>query len=56
MHLGISYERPGLTREAIGEAIDAGFQHFVLGLPAPYPEGVAQWLADEVITRSGTSG
>ncbi|MDT5213944.1 MAG: hypothetical protein QOK18_2183, partial [Mycobacterium sp.] len=31
-------------------AIDAGFQHFVLGLSAPYPAGVAQWVTDEFIT------
>ncbi len=33
----------------MAEAIDAGFRHVVLGLPAPYPAGVAQWVADELI-------
>ena len=48
--LPVSYDQPGATRRAIAEAIDAGFAHVVLGLPAPYPEGVAQWVADELIT------
>jgi hypothetical protein len=30
--------------------VDAGFRHVVLGLPAPYPAGVAQWVADELVT------
>jgi alkanesulfonate monooxygenase SsuD/methylene tetrahydromethanopterin reductase-like flavin-dependent oxidoreductase (luciferase family) len=50
--LPVSYDKPGDTREAIGQAIEAGFRHIVLSLPAPYPAGVAQWLADEVITPS----
>jgi hypothetical protein len=55
IHLPISYDRPSITQNAIGEAIDAGFQHIVLGLPAPYPADVAQWVTDELITtaRSG---
>jgi hypothetical protein len=36
----------------IGEAIGAGFRHNVLGLPAPYPAGVAQWVTEELITTS----
>jgi alkanesulfonate monooxygenase SsuD/methylene tetrahydromethanopterin reductase-like flavin-dependent oxidoreductase (luciferase family) len=50
IHLPVSYDQPGMTRDAVGKAIDAGFQHIVLGLPAPYPAGVAQWVADELIT------
>lgn len=50
IHLPVSYEQPSITRAAIGEATDAGFQHIVLGLPAPYPAGVARWLADELIS------
>ena len=42
---------PG-TRSA--DAIDAGFRHIVLGLPAPYPADVAQWVADELITTAGS--
>jgi alkanesulfonate monooxygenase SsuD/methylene tetrahydromethanopterin reductase-like flavin-dependent oxidoreductase (luciferase family) len=51
IHLSVSYEAPGRTRDAIGEAIDAGFQHIVLGLPAPWPAHVARWVTDELITR-----
>ncbi|MCA1218152.1 LLM class flavin-dependent oxidoreductase, partial [Streptomyces sp. 8L] len=50
--LPVSYERPGETRRAIDAATGAGFQHIVLGLPAPYPEGVARWVADELIGAS----
>jgi len=49
IHLAVSYDQPATTRKAIGEAVDAGFRHIVLGLPAPYPEGVARWVADELI-------
>jgi len=49
IHLPVSYEQPKLTRAAIGEAVDAGFGHIVLGLPTPYPADVAQWVANEVI-------
>ncbi|MEU8171572.1 LLM class flavin-dependent oxidoreductase [Microbispora hainanensis] len=38
------------TRDAIAEAIGAGFRHIVLGLPSPYPDGVARWVTDELIT------
>ncbi|GAA4902829.1 LLM class flavin-dependent oxidoreductase [Streptomonospora salina] len=49
IHLPVSYEQPGATRDAIGDATDAGFGHIVLGLPAPYPAGVARWVADELL-------
>jgi alkanesulfonate monooxygenase SsuD/methylene tetrahydromethanopterin reductase-like flavin-dependent oxidoreductase (luciferase family) len=52
IHLSVSYDKPGITRDAIGEALDAGFRHIVLGLPAPYPANVAQWVTDELITTS----
>ncbi|MFG3289362.1 LLM class flavin-dependent oxidoreductase [Streptomyces sp. NPDC048179] len=51
MHLPVSYTHPETTRTAIAEALDAGFHHLVLGLPAPYPEGVARWVADELIAK-----
>jgi alkanesulfonate monooxygenase SsuD/methylene tetrahydromethanopterin reductase-like flavin-dependent oxidoreductase (luciferase family) len=51
IHLPVSYEHPQETREAVGEAVAAGFGHVTLGLPAPWPEGVTQWVADEVIGR-----
>ncbi|MBM9468788.1 LLM class flavin-dependent oxidoreductase [Nakamurella leprariae] len=47
--LGVSYERPEATRAAIREAIDAGFPHVVLSLPTPYPEQVAQWVAEAIV-------
>lgn len=49
--LPVFYDDPAPTREAIGRARDAGFRHLVLMLPAPYPEGVARWLAEEVVVR-----
>ncbi|GAA2056654.1 LLM class flavin-dependent oxidoreductase [Williamsia deligens] len=52
IHLGVSYDRPQDTRAAIGAAIDAGFTHIVLGLGAPYPDGVAGWVADELVRPS----
>ncbi len=27
----------------------AGFSHIVLSWPAPYPDGVARWVADELL-------
>jgi alkanesulfonate monooxygenase SsuD/methylene tetrahydromethanopterin reductase-like flavin-dependent oxidoreductase (luciferase family) len=52
VHLGASYDDPGATRDAIGEALDAGFRHFVLSVAPPYPDGVAQWVADELVRPS----
>ena len=51
--LPVSYDHPGNTRKAIAEAIDAGFLHIILSLPVPYPEKVAQWVADEFISDGG---
>ncbi|WP_405913506.1 LLM class flavin-dependent oxidoreductase [Streptomyces sp. NBC_00963] len=50
--LSVSYDDPGTTRDAIGRATAAGFQHIVLALSAPYPADVARWVADELITAS----
>jgi alkanesulfonate monooxygenase SsuD/methylene tetrahydromethanopterin reductase-like flavin-dependent oxidoreductase (luciferase family) len=50
IHLPVSYDRPGVTRGAIGEAIEAGFRHIVLGLPTPYRADVARWVSDELIS------
>lgn len=52
IHLPVSYDQPGLTRNAIGDALEAGFRHIVLGLPAPYPAGTARWVTDELISTS----
>jgi alkanesulfonate monooxygenase SsuD/methylene tetrahydromethanopterin reductase-like flavin-dependent oxidoreductase (luciferase family) len=49
IHLPVSYDDPATTRDAIAEAVGAGFQHIVLGLPAPYPADVARWVADKLI-------
>ena len=53
--LPVSYDRPDGTRRTIRAALDGGFNHIVLGLGAPYPTGVARWVADTVIAPlSGT--
>jgi alkanesulfonate monooxygenase SsuD/methylene tetrahydromethanopterin reductase-like flavin-dependent oxidoreductase (luciferase family) len=49
--LPVSYDHPGQTRDAVAEAIGAGFRHIVLSLPAPYPESAARWVADELINE-----
>jgi len=54
IHLSVSYEDPGATRAAIAAATAAGFGHVVLGLPAPYPAGVAGWVAEELVGRTPT--
>jgi alkanesulfonate monooxygenase SsuD/methylene tetrahydromethanopterin reductase-like flavin-dependent oxidoreductase (luciferase family) len=51
IYLPVSYDHPGTTRDAIAEATGAGFGHIVLGLSAPYPQGVARWVADEIIGK-----
>jgi len=48
--LPVSYDQPSTTRDAIRQAVEAGFQHVVLILPAPYPAHVARWTTDEIIT------
>jgi alkanesulfonate monooxygenase SsuD/methylene tetrahydromethanopterin reductase-like flavin-dependent oxidoreductase (luciferase family) len=53
MVLPVSYDEPGKTRGTIAEAIDAGFLHIVLSLPAPYPEDVAHWVASELVSEVG---
>lgn len=52
IHVPVSYDRPGATRDAITEAIDGGFTHLVLGLPSPYPAHVARWVTDELVNPS----
>jgi alkanesulfonate monooxygenase SsuD/methylene tetrahydromethanopterin reductase-like flavin-dependent oxidoreductase (luciferase family) len=48
----VSYDDPGGTRDSIAAAVDVGFRHVVLTLPAPYPDHVARWVADEIIGKS----
>ncbi|MFJ5302908.1 LLM class flavin-dependent oxidoreductase [Streptomyces sp. NPDC088350] len=45
----VSYDDPATTRETVRRLIGAGMNHIVLSLPRPYPQGVARWLADEII-------
>ncbi len=52
IHLPVDTDRPDVVRAAVGEALEAGFRHVVLGLPAPFPEGIARWVAEEVIRPS----
>jgi alkanesulfonate monooxygenase SsuD/methylene tetrahydromethanopterin reductase-like flavin-dependent oxidoreductase (luciferase family) len=52
IQLAVSYDQPGITRDAIGKAIEAGFRHIVLGLPAPYPANVAGWVTGELVITS----
>jgi alkanesulfonate monooxygenase SsuD/methylene tetrahydromethanopterin reductase-like flavin-dependent oxidoreductase (luciferase family) len=51
MVLPVDYGQPTATADRARQAISAGFTHLVLSLPAPYPAGVARWLADEVISE-----
>jgi alkanesulfonate monooxygenase SsuD/methylene tetrahydromethanopterin reductase-like flavin-dependent oxidoreductase (luciferase family) len=51
IYLHVSYDQPAATRTAISEAVDAGFQHVILGLSAPFPADVARWVADELIGK-----
>lgn len=44
-----SYEDPAPVRQILGQVIGAGFSHLVLNPPAPYPNGLARWVADELI-------
>ncbi|MFC9113345.1 LLM class flavin-dependent oxidoreductase [Streptomyces sp. NPDC057092] len=52
IRLPVDTGRPDAVRQAVGEALEAGFSHVVLGLPAPFPEGIARWVAEEVIRPS----
>jgi alkanesulfonate monooxygenase SsuD/methylene tetrahydromethanopterin reductase-like flavin-dependent oxidoreductase (luciferase family) len=52
IHLRVSYEHADASREAIMRAIEAGFRHIVLGLPAPYPDNVARWITTELLIPS----
>jgi hypothetical protein len=50
----IDHGRPSFgiktVRAAVLELIDAGVTHIALNLVMPFPHGVAQWVADEVIS------
>ena len=49
--LPVSYDQPASTRETMAQFLDAGFQHIILSLPAPYPDHAARWVASELITN-----
>lgn len=50
----VSYEDPAATRETVAQVLAAGFTHIVLSLSPPYPDDVARWIVDEIITPSQT--
>ena len=52
--LRVRYDNPAATRTMIARALGNGIAHLVLSLPAPYPDRVAHWVADELITTSPT--
>lgn len=52
MALPVSYDNPAGVRSAVAGALDAGFSHVVLIMPAPYPNNAAVWVADEIIRPS----
>ena len=49
--LPVSTDQPDITRDAVGQALAGGFTHIVLGLPAPFPTGLARWVAEEIASR-----
>jgi alkanesulfonate monooxygenase SsuD/methylene tetrahydromethanopterin reductase-like flavin-dependent oxidoreductase (luciferase family) len=53
LHVPVSYDEPAAARDGIKRAVDAGFTHFVLGLPSPFRVGVAAWVVDELIAPTG---
>jgi alkanesulfonate monooxygenase SsuD/methylene tetrahydromethanopterin reductase-like flavin-dependent oxidoreductase (luciferase family) len=48
-NIPVDYDDPAASQAVAAAAIDAGFTHLVLSLSAPYPEGVARLVADEII-------
>jgi alkanesulfonate monooxygenase SsuD/methylene tetrahydromethanopterin reductase-like flavin-dependent oxidoreductase (luciferase family) len=46
----VSYDDVAATRRNVHDLARAGFDHIVLSLPRGYPDRVAQWLVDEIIT------
>jgi alkanesulfonate monooxygenase SsuD/methylene tetrahydromethanopterin reductase-like flavin-dependent oxidoreductase (luciferase family) len=52
LQVPVSYDDPAGTRDAVAAAIDAGFTHIVLSLTNPYPDRIARWVADEIVTAS----
>src|ERR1700733_1426088 len=48
----VDYQDPAATRDAVSAVLGAGFTHIVLSLGAPYPDGVARWVADQIVIPS----
>ena len=55
IYLRVAYDQMDATRDGIAQAVDAGFGHVVLGLPAPYPDNVARRITDELIKPASTA-
>lgn len=49
IHLPVAYDRLDVMRTAIAQALDAGFSHVILGLTAPYPDGICATIRDELV-------
>ncbi|HWV87430.1 MAG TPA: LLM class flavin-dependent oxidoreductase [Capillimicrobium sp.] len=49
IYVPVDYDRPDVVRATIDRALGLGFTHVVLGLPSPYPDGVAGWVAGELL-------
>ncbi len=47
----VDYDNLAQTTQTVQQLVDAGATHVVLNLRPPYPEGIVQRLADEVIPR-----
>ncbi|MGZ0152638.1 hypothetical protein ACXJJ3_36660 [Kribbella sp. WER1] len=45
----MAYDDPAGTRAIVREAVGLGFDHIVLSLRSPYPDGVVEWLVREII-------
>ncbi|MEV0198519.1 hypothetical protein [Nonomuraea sp. NPDC050691] len=46
----VSYEDPAATRALVKELAGLGLTHIVLNVRPPFPEGVARWVAEEIIS------
>ena len=49
VQLIVGADDPAGVRRVVGQVIEAGFGHVVIGVRPPAPENVPRWLADEVI-------
>jgi alkanesulfonate monooxygenase SsuD/methylene tetrahydromethanopterin reductase-like flavin-dependent oxidoreductase (luciferase family) len=51
--VAVDYDNPGAARDYVRQASDFGFGHFILSAPAPWRQGLAAWLAEQVIDPLG---